>query len=135
LQANPYATQQDLEIRLKQRFGLHPSWQFDGFVELWVSPEDLFRPCVDPNPADTSCNLKFGKIIPHVKGIHDYKSFYQDLYFKSFRSAPGVPWTGLGDTYDWFDPEKNQGESEFVITPGSPYVIEQAAYTWQYCSQ
>jgi len=135
LQSHPYATQQDLDTRLKQRLGLHPSWQYDGFVELWVSPDDLFRPCADPSPADTSCDLNFGSSIPKVKNIADYGAFYKNLYFNDFRSAPGVPWTGLGYTYDWGSNSGAEGESEFILSPSSPYVIEQAAYTWQYCSQ
>lgn len=133
MQSHPRASQKDLERRLKQRLGLNPDWQYDVFVELWVSPEDVFRPCVDPSPNDSSCELNFGSKIPQVKNIGDYRSFYQNLYYNSFRAAPGVPWTGLGYTYDWGNPHHEQGASEFILSPSSPYIVEQAMPTVEYC--
>lgn len=135
LQSHPRAGQKALDLRLKQRLGLHPEWRYDVFVELWVDPADLFRPCVDPNPTDSRCELNFGGTLPQVKNIKDYGSFYKSLYYSDFRAAPGVPWTGLGYTYDWSQPHRVEGESEFILAPSSPYAIEQAVPTWQYCSR
>jgi hypothetical protein len=70
-----------------------------------------------------------------VKNIQDYGAFYKNLYFSDFRAAPGVPWTGLGYTYDWNNLAAEQGESEFILSPQTPYTIEQATPTWQYCAQ
>lgn len=134
LMSHPQATQADLELRLKQRLGLHPSWQYDVFVEMWVDPADIFRPCVDPDPSDAACELNFGSAIPAVKNIKDYGAFYKNLYYGSFRAAPGVPWTGLGYTYDWNSRTSERGESEFILSPKTPYTIEQAVPTLQYCS-
>lgn len=132
--AHPGVKKQKLDLRLKQRLGLHFSWSYDVFVELWVNPADLFRPCVDPNPADNTCDLNFGGTIPTVKNIQDYGAFYKNLYYSDFRTAPGVPWTGLGYTYDWNNPAKEKGESEFIIAPSSPYEVIQAVPTLEYCS-
>jgi hypothetical protein len=134
LASHPKAGQAELETRLKQRLGLHPQWQYDVFVELWVDPADIFRPCVDPDPSDTACELNFGATVPAVKNIQDYGAFYKNLYYGSFRAAPGVPWTGLGYTYDWISQKAEQGESEFILSPSTPYTIEQAVPTLQYCS-
>ncbi len=131
--SHPHATPKMLETRLKQRLGLHPDWQYDVFVELWVAPEDVFRPCVDPSPVDTSCDLNFGSEVPVVKNIQNYKAFYENIYYKSFRASPGAPWTGLGYTYDWRHPLKEQGLSEFILSPKASYTIEQAVPTWEYC--
>ena len=140
LASHPTATPAALDFRLKQRLGLNSDWQYDVFVELWVSPTDLFRPCVDPEPSDTSCNLDFGSTAPVVKNIKDYPAFYKNIYYKSFRASPQAPWTGLGYTYDWKNASTTagaleQGASEFILSPSTPYVIEQAVPTWQYCSQ
>lgn len=40
--------QGDLSLRLKQLLGMPPSAEETAFVEFWVRPEDLFRPCPDP---------------------------------------------------------------------------------------
>ncbi|MDD5033670.1 MAG: hypothetical protein PHE55_02845 [Methylococcaceae bacterium] len=135
LHTHPYTSKKNLDLRLKQRLGLHPDWQYDVFVEMWVHPSDLFRPCVDPGPEDSSCQLNFGQTTPQVKNIRDYRVFYENIYYKSYRTAPGTPWTGLGYTYDWAIPKRVVGASEFILSPSSPYVITQALPTLDYCRQ
>lgn len=135
LQSHPGASKASLDLRLKQRLGLHPDWSYDVFAELWVDPADLFRPCVDPVPTDNTCELNFGGTLPQVKNIKDYGAFYKNLYYGDFRAAPGVPWTGLGYTYDWGQLHSVEGESEFILAPSSSYTIEKASPTLDYCSQ
>ncbi len=130
---HPKATQADMALRLKQYLGLNHEWNYDVFVELWVDPSDLFRPCVDPEINDNHCELKFAESAPVVKGIADYPAFYKNLYFEDFRYAPGVPWTGLGYTYDWGNPLTIEGASEFILRPGSPYRLGGAIPTADYC--
>lgn len=122
-----------LNMRLRQYLGLAPSWQYDVFVELWVDPADLFRPCVDPQTDDSQCDLHFGSDNPMVKGIVDYKDFYENLYYKSFRASAGVPWTGLGYTFDWNADTSEVGASEYILVPETQYQIEAAVPTAEYC--
>ena len=122
-----------LDRRLKQYLGLNPEWTYDVFVEMWVSPDDMFRPCVDPEINDSRCNLQFGKEIPTVKNIPDYQDFYSDLYYKSYRASSGVPWTGLGYTYDWGNRESEVGASEYILVPEAEYEIKRAVPTAEYC--
>jgi hypothetical protein len=127
------ADKAQLDLRLKQYLGLNADWNYDVFIEMWVSPADLFRPCVDPEITDTQCNLQFSEKLPQVKNIPDYVSFYKNLYFKSFRASAGVPWTGLGYTYDWGNPQSPLGASEFILAPQSEYKIERVISTQDYC--
>lgn len=133
LRQHPKATIADLNYRLKQYLGLNPTWQYDLFVEMWVSPSDLFRPCVNPSITDRQCALNFDTTQPTVKNIADYPAFYKNLYFQSFRAAPGVPWTGLGYTYDWGNLQHPIGASEFIVVPRATYTIQQAVPTDRYC--
>ncbi|MGB0733370.1 MAG: hypothetical protein ACPGPF_06370 [Pontibacterium sp.] len=129
-------TDEAINMRLKKYLGLAPDWNYDVFVEMWVSPDDMFRPCVDPDVSDNSCNLNFGSELPKVKNIGDYQDFYSDLYFKSYRSSAGVPWTGLGYTYDWGGkPNNDVGASEFILVPEAEYEIERVVPTVTYCSE
>src|SRR5205085_6021426 len=80
-----------LNLRLKQFLGLDPSWQYDVFVEMWVRPSDLFRPCPDPETTDSQCNLNLAASSPPVRHIKDYNTFFKNLYYKSFRSGPLAP--------------------------------------------
>lgn len=141
---NPGTTLDALNLRLKQYLGISPDLKlkYDVFVELWVNQNDLFRPCVDPEIHDSTCDLKFGeqsKPIPEVSNISNYKSFYQNLYFNDFRyrqsndTKTGTPWTGLGYTYDWGNPNTPVGASEFIIVPNAPYTIAAAIPTKEYC--
>lgn len=143
MQQNPNASAEELNLRLKQYLGLNHNWEYDRFIELWVDAADLFRPCVDPEINDRSCNLAFGddRTVEEVmvSGITDYKRFYQNLYFNDFRyrqtnsPTPAVPWTGLGYTYDWGNSTTPVGASEFIITPGAPYEIVSSTATMEYC--
>lgn len=132
-QDNPNATDNDLNLRLKQYLGLNYDWNYDVFIEMWVDPAELFRPCMDPQVNDAQCNLSFSDPVPQVKNISDYPAFYKNLYFSDFRATPGVPWTGLGYTYDWGNPLTEEGASEFILIPGAHYSIKQTVPTAQYC--
>lgn len=134
-QAYEHDTDEELNLRLKQYLGLAPDWQYDVFVEMWVSPEQLFRPCVDPEINDTQCETKVPETFPVVANIPDYGQFYKNLYFQSFRKSAGVPWTGLGYTYDWGNAHSNIGASEFILMPNSPYQIKQMLTTHEYCAK
>jgi len=128
------ADEDRLNVRLKKLLGLNHTWNYDVFVEMWVSPSDLFRPCTDPQTDDASCNVSFGDTNPTVKNIADYKAFYQNLYYSSFRAADNiVPWTGLGYTYDWANNKTDVGMSEFIIVPNGEYEIKQVVSTAEYC--
>ena len=140
---NPSATPDELDLRLKQHLGLHYDWNYDVFVELWVSPDDLFRPCVDPEITDGQCAWSLSGFSasdaedvssPTVPNIADYQTFYTNLYVQSFRGIPGVPWTGLGYTYDWGNPVTEVGSSEFIMAPNTAYQIHQVQPTSTYCS-
>ena len=133
LRERPRATDAEVILRLKQYLGLNPSWAYDVFVEMWVDPAEVFRPCVDPEPTDSTCNLQFSEPAPTVKGIANYPAFYKNLYFGDFRTEPRVPWTGLGYTYDWGNPRSREGASEFILSPGARYEIRRVVPTVQYC--
>ena len=130
---NHKAMEEELNLRLKQYLGLNVAWQYDVFVEMWVRPEELFRPCVDPEIEDSQCNLEFSDTAPNVENIKNYPMFYKNLYFQSFRSKHDRPWTGLGYTYDWGNLLTEVGASEFILIPGAAYKIKRAENTMEYC--
>lgn len=133
--AVPSADSMQVTKRIKQYLGLMPEWNYDVFIEVWVDPADLFRPCVDPEIDDEGCNISFSKELPRVKNIKDYKAFYQNLYFNDFRTRPGIPWTGLGYTYDWGTQNLPVGASEFILVPGAKFEIKEVIQTMDYFRQ
>ena len=132
LKRYPLASADEVILRLKQYLGLKPEWTYDLFVEMWVKPEDMFRPCTDPEIDDTVCNIGFSDPEPRIRGIPCYSCFYKNLYFEDFRTRPGIPWTGMGYTYDWGSPIAPFGASEFILVPGAEYEIVRVANTMAY---
>lgn len=129
-------------LRIAQLLGLPPSDAQNKacFLEMWVSPDDLFRPAPDPeisdheaqtdftsNPflqydasvkiyADQACDATQCSSCDGGKcGWTDYKNFINNRKKYIYTSANPYPWTALGYTYDWGNPSNPTGLSEFVV--------------------
>ena len=118
----------ELTLRLEQLMGLPPNSGKEWFVEIWVHPDNLFRPSPDPEITDYESELDFHNYVPekHIKWFNDLKA-------KSY-GENGYPWTRLGYTYDWGNPESEIGLSEFVIKAGATIVINSVSITRDYCN-
>ena len=122
--------------RVNQFLGLPPATAADNnrqFVEMWVKPGDMFRPCPDSEITDTTCGLAFpaGVSSEHRTWIsNNYASSY------GFWQTTHYPWTGLGYTYDWCSQDdKHVGASEFVARPGSIVNVVAIIDRNTYCAQ
>lgn len=146
-----YCLRQDIShipiyYRIQQLLGLPPQPHTEMqrfFVQLWVSPLDLFRPCIDTEVVDTSC-------VPDVDADGIYKDLFQfaktDIphyrhWFDSMKSkvyntqGSAFPWTRLGYTYDWGHLRTRGlpvGVSEFVVKQGATIHIEGIYDTFEY---
>jgi hypothetical protein len=124
----------DVDLRLKQLLGLPPNSVYSYFVEFWVKPEDLFRPCPDDEISDKSCSLCFppNTDSTHIIWINSNRidRYYQcDLY-------SNYPWSQLGYTYDWNPDNKTHvGLSEFVIDANKNIVVKAIYTTSEYLSK
>lgn len=121
----------DTNYRLKQFLGLPPNATYSYFVEFWVKPQDLFRPCPDKEINDKKCQLCFSKDTEkeHINWINENRisRYYQcDLYNQ-------YPWSQLGYTYDWNPANRSHvGFSEFVIKANSQIYVKAIYTTSQY---
>ena len=121
----------DVNLRLIQLLGLPPTAQYSYFVEFWVRPVDLFRPCPDKEITDSKCDLCFpeGTDVEHIKWINENRisRYYQcDLYYQ-------YPWCQLGYTYDWNPRNKSHfGLSEFIIGSNKTIYINRIVTTLEY---
>ena len=121
----------DVNLRLIQLLGLPPTAQYSYFVEFWVRPVDLFRPCPDKEITDGKCDLCFpeGTDPEHIKWINENRisRYYQcDLYYQ-------YPWGQLGYTYDWNPRNKSHfGLSEFIIGTNKTIYINRIVTTSEY---
>lgn len=129
-------------LRIAQLIGLPPSDAQNKacFLEMWVSPDDLFRPTPDPEISDQEAQIDFtsnqflqydtsAKVYADQAcdatqcsscdggkcGWTDYKNFINNRKKYLYTSANPYPWTALGYTYDWGNPTNHVGLSEFVV--------------------
>lgn len=127
LQRMQKANYDDADLRLKQLLGLPPNSVYSYFVEFWVKPEDLFRPCPDNEITDSKCSLCFPENTDtsYISWINTNRinRYYQCELYENY------PWTQLGYTYDWnAKNESHVGLSEFVIDVDKNIVVN-AIYT------
>jgi hypothetical protein len=118
-------------LRLEQLLGLPPQAGKTKFVEMWVKPDDLFRPSADPEITDSEAETEFWTTNRFVKVSDEYITWYNDLKQQSY-GANGYPWTRLGYTYDWGNNRRHIGLSEFVIMPGATVEINSISSTTDY---
>ena len=125
------ATQPDPTLRLEQILGLPPNNGKTKFVEIWVEPKDLFRPSPDPEITDHEAELTF-PTSRYFTVSEDYVTWFNDLRSSSY-GDDGYPWTRLGYTYDWGNPNTDVGLSEFIISEGATVEIRVVMSTGDYC--
>lgn len=127
----------DVDLRLEQFLGLPPNSGHKYFVELWIRPEDLFRPAADPEVNDHEAQYEFSEVRNYLSTSSEYRDWYIDSvksrYYPEEGSLP-YPWTRLGYTYDWNPKANNIGASEYVIIKGSR-IITNAVYTTEEYSE
>jgi len=124
----------DTNLRLLQLLGLPPVAKYSYFVEIWVRPQDLFRPCPDKEITDCECNLCFpaGTDEQHIKWINENRisRYYQCHLYDQY------PWGQLGYTYDWNPDNKSHvGLSEFIIGTNKTVYINRIVTTGKYLSE
>jgi hypothetical protein len=120
--------------RMNQLLGLPPATEADNarfFVEAWVKPGDIFRPCPDSEIDDTSCSLTFP---PTATAEHKAWMNGNYSYSYGFWQKTQYPWTGLGYTYDWCNADTHVGASEFVVRSGSTIVVTGLFDRATYCA-
>lgn len=121
--------------RVNQYLGLPPATERDNgrvFVEMWVKPADMFRPCPDSEIDDTTCGLQFP-----ASATNAHKTWISNYYASSygFWQTTHYPWTGLGYTYDWCGENTEVGASEFVVRSGSVVNVTGVISRDTYCAQ
>jgi len=124
-------------LRIAQLLGLPPEYAVAGdpkeakyMLELWVSPQDLFRPCPDTEISDTVCETSFPMDTFRMLDLNNkvrategaeygvfktYSSWFNNRTRNVYTtSSSPYPWTRLGYTYDWGS-SNHTGLSEFVV--------------------
>lgn len=123
----------DKPMRLRQLLGLTPDATITAVVEFWVLPALLFRPAADYAIDDTTTDFNMPEETPAW-----YRRWFNELRAKQYFQSESpknnaYPWTQLGYTYDWGNPQSEQGLSEFVIRAQSEVIIHAIYSLNDYC--
>ena len=128
------AEKEKVDGRIKQLLGLppNPNYTYNYFVEFWVKPSDLFRPCPDAEITDSECSASFPETMDST-----YQNWINDTraarFYDPREMMDKYPWTALGYTYDWSPRNKtHQGLSEYVIRNNSEVIVHQIYTTTEY---
>lgn len=117
----------ELTLRLEQLIGLPYDDGNEYFVEIWVRPDDLFRPSPDPEITDTQAQLDF-----HENVSQEHAEWFNSLNRTTYDE---YPWSRLGYTYDWGNPNSDVGLSEYVIRNNSEVIVSSVSTTFDYFNQ
>jgi len=112
-------------LRTAQLLGLPASNPSTYFVELWVKPDQLFRPSPDNEITDTTASLTFPANV-----TAEYRDWFNSNIISSYYPLK-YPWTRLGYTYDWGD-STPVGLSEFVIVQNATVTVKSVTSTVDY---
>ena len=105
------------QLRLAQVLGLPEECGYEYFTLFWVKPENVIRPAYI---TDVTAQMKNG--IQHVQEP-EYKEWFEQNYMYS-NVTRHFPWTRLGYSYDWGNPENEYGLTEFLIQNPEHTTIE-----------
>lgn len=126
-----------MDGRLKQLIGLspNPQYTYNYFIEFWVKPGDLFRPCPDSEITDNACTVCFPTSVDST-----YQAWVNNTraarFYDPYELLDKYPWTALGYTYDWSPRNKtHQGLSEYVIKNNVDVIVKQIYTTREYLTK
>jgi len=132
--------------RVEELLGLPQEYGQTDFVEMWVNPQDLYRPSADPEITDHEAELELraNPLTPYsttvtitekVGGVpvaYSYPDWYTTRRASIYTATPPFPWTALGYTYDYGNPATTVGLSEFVIRGGSTVTVKSVTPNAEY---
>ncbi|MDX1904034.1 MAG: hypothetical protein SFU27_07745 [Thermonemataceae bacterium] len=122
-------------LRFQQLLGLPPDKEQivpRVFIEFWVRPQDMFRPCPDAEITDKQCECT--EIANQSKQEHQiWIDAYRKKSYENENPYYTFPWTQLGYTYDWNPRNKKHiGLSEFVVNKNANIIIHKIYSTETY---
>jgi hypothetical protein len=136
-----------LDLRLEQLLGIPPGATYDAFLQVWIDPADLFRPCADPSVTATTCPVTapLNSKSPDQVGwdcsapANAHAQWLCNSWTMRYGNSDPLrqyPWTALGYTYDWSpDNPGGVGPSEFVANAKTPVVFEQLLTNERFCAE
>jgi hypothetical protein len=112
-------------IRLKQLLGKSPDTDNRYFTVFWAKVTDVFRPAFFPEINSSMMNTTFTNTLEEDTSENAmwFKNWFDKTNASAYRKD-GFPWTRLGYTYDWGNPDSKYGLSEFIVKEGAEIEVK-----------
>jgi uncharacterized protein with beta-barrel porin domain len=102
----------DAALRTKQLLGMPADHTGYRVVEAYASVNGLLRPMKNPDVTNPNSSLEWAADVDtRYPGFRNW--FNGNL--STYTDKPPYPWTQLGYTYDWGNPNSKVGLSEFIL--------------------
>lgn len=122
----------DPQLRIQQYVGLPPDPAPGVVVTLRVPVLRLFRPT--PDPSVTTGRVDLDPRTAPLRAFPGFRKWYRDQLATAYDPDEPYPWTGRGYTYDWGDPKRPVGASEFVIRSNTLVTVLSQRTPAAYCA-
>jgi len=130
LQNEPIMDSSSLVVSVKQLLGLPPQSDYSYIAAFLVSPKNLFRPTPDPDPTIHYSSVTFPDQVDPA-----HKTWIEQCRKEAYTAQPPIAWTQLGYAYDWGNPVRPVGVSQFVVKSNAPIRVVSISSLWYWYNQ
>ncbi len=130
LKNEPIMDSASLVVSVKQLLGLPPESDYSYIAAFWVSPQNLFRPTPDPDPTIHYSSVTFPEQVDP-----NHKAWIERFRKEAYTATPPLAWTQLGYAYDWGNPVRPVGVSQFVVKSNAPIRVVFVSSFWYWYNQ
>ena len=116
----------DAALRTNQLLGMPANTTNDRVVELWASVNGLERPMKNPDVTNPNSSITYPYDPAEMELKYPGFMAWFEKQKSTYTSNPPYPWTQLGYTCDWGNPDSRIGLTEFVLPnrPASQYLLD-----------
>ncbi len=149
-------TAEQAHVRVAQLLGMPDTSSNNAFAEIWIKPEDLFRPTRITSIAITNITSSWPEYaqanpdpLTYSNAVDGtsfaaYSNYFNNVLLNPTNSgiatnpfAYNFPFSGMGYTWDWAYPTNDTnfgfiGMSEFVAPKTVTYYTDSFTPTWEY---
>jgi uncharacterized protein with beta-barrel porin domain len=102
----------DAALRTKQLLGMPADKSSDRVVEVWANVTGMRRPMKNPDITNPNSSVEYpADVDVNYPGFRAWFEGNKSTY----TASPPYPWTQLGYTYDWGNPDSKVGLTEFIV--------------------
>lgn len=124
----------DPSLRSLQYLGMPPKVKPVTIVTMMVPLSGMFRPTANPQLTSTSAVFDDGTVQPDDPNYPNHADWFRLQKALAYDPANPYPWTRMGYTYDWGNPDSKVGASEFVVRQGTTVDIVADQTPGEYCA-